>query len=29
MTKRIKCRLCGADNHFGNMKCKECEQNFG
>jgi len=21
--------MCGSDNHFGNMKCKECESIFG
>ena len=26
MTKRLICKNCGADNHFGNMNCKDCEQ---
>ena len=25
MTKRIKCSGCGAENHFGNIKCNVCE----
>ena len=25
MTKRIICPKCSSDNHFGNLKCKECE----
>lgn len=24
MTKRLTCPKCGADNHFGNLKCKDC-----
>uniref|UniRef100_A0AAT9J9J3 ORF47 n=1 Tax=Nitrosopumilaceae spindle-shaped virus TaxID=3065433 RepID=A0AAT9J9J3_9VIRU len=28
MTKRIKCMCCEADNHFGNIKCKACGQDF-
>lgn len=26
MTKRLICRKCGTDNHFGNMNCRECEE---
>jgi len=24
LTKRLTCPKCGADNHFGNLKCKDC-----
>lgn len=28
MTKRLICKNCGADNHFGNLNCKECEEHL-
>ena len=24
LTKRLTCPKCGSDNHFGNIKCKDC-----